>query len=139
MLYVGHFSFDPTKDAELLDDVDGGEFTLLVEADSADEAIEKFRNLINRLDDSFESFGSVGDVYLHSASEIRKMPAEGVLSYFTERSHGMRASLSTALPGVEPEHVAAFDWGSDETYKDEDGGITPRPSIHAPAGDESTP
>jgi len=119
-----------------LDGVNGGEFTLLVEADSAEEAIEKFRNLINNLDDSFESFGSVGDVYLHNASEIREMPAEGVLSYFTERSQGMMASISTALPGVDPEHVAGFDWGHNEV--DEDGGVTPRPFVHALVDDEST-
>ena len=99
-MYVGHFSFDVAGGGSALETVDDGDFTLLAEAESADEALEKFSALIELLDDSFEGFDSVGDVYLDSVSEIKKLPPEGVLSYFTQRSDDGRADLPPVLRWV---------------------------------------
>ena len=53
MLYLGHFTFDGEKpeDSPFAGDSTHGWFTLLCEADSAKEAIDKFGNPIESLDD----------------------------------------------------------------------------------------
>lgn len=129
-LYVGHFSFDvPDRWAEL-EAVNDGDFTLLVKAESADEALGKYRDLIEKLDDSFEGFGAVGNVYLDSVSEIKELPPEGALSHFTKRSDDGRASVSSALPGVEPEYGVAFVWTSAEDEEGPHGRMIRNPFVY---------
>ena len=126
MLYVGHFSFYVPDGGSALEAVDGGgEFTLLVGAESSDEALQKFRDLTEWLDDSLESFESVGDVYLDRINEIKTLPPEGVLSFYIQRSHNsdpVQASISTALPNLAPEYGSSAIWESDDDEESDSGG-----------------
>ena len=107
-LYVGHFSFDVPDGWAELEAVNDGNFTLLVKAESADEALGKYRDLIEKLDDSFEGFGAVGNVYLDSVSEVKELPPEGALSHFTDgppyrrRCPGWSPSTARPLAGRRP-------------------------------------
>ena len=53
MLYLGHFTWDGEKpeDSPLAGETSGW-FTMLVEADSAKQAIDKFGNRIEHIDDT---------------------------------------------------------------------------------------
>jgi hypothetical protein len=132
MLYLGHFSFDPPESGSAIGSTDlgGGWFTCLCEADSADEAVKKFQDLIISLDDSFESFEHVGNVYFETAVEVRKLPEEGVLARFEQSTDDGMGSISTALPGVPPEACVAFDWGRELTKEEEEKGHTPEPFVY---------
>ncbi len=115
MLYVGHFSFDGERPEDsLIPGETTGWLTLLVEADSADEALEKFSDLIESLDGQFEGFNYVNNIYLDDATEVRELPPEGVLARWTEYpALDVRGSIGTSLPSQAPDGVAAFTWRSE--------------------------
>lgn len=120
MFYVGHFSFDGERPEDsLIPGETAGWFTLLVEAESADEALDKFGDLIESLDGRFEGFDHLSNVYLDDVTEVRELPPEGVLAHWTEYpALDVRGSISTTLPPKAPDGVAAFDWRSDEPSED---------------------
>ncbi len=115
MFYVGHFSFDGERPEDsLIPGETTGWFTLLVEAESADEALEKFADLIESLDGRFEGFNHVNNIYLDDATEVRELPPGGVLARWTEYpALDVRGSISTSLPAEAPDGVAAFTWRSE--------------------------
>jgi hypothetical protein len=112
MLYVGQFSFDVAEGDSSPMEYDRGFFTTLVEAGSAEEAVEKFENLIRSADDS-EPFEGVGDVYLDVAIEVRELPEEGLITYIEHHEADGSGSLSMVLPEAPPESAAAFSWGQE--------------------------
>ncbi len=81
MHYLGHFTFDGERlEGSPLAGPTTGWFTMLVEADSAKEAIDKFGDLIESLDDSgFEGFDSVRNIYFEEAIEVKKATQRGRL------------------------------------------------------------
>jgi hypothetical protein len=115
VLYLGHFSFDGERPGDsLIPGETTGWFTLLVEAESADEALEKFSDLIESLDGRFEGFDHVTNIYLDDATEVRQLPPEGVLARWTEYpALDVRGSISTSLPEYASDRVAAFTWRSE--------------------------
>ena len=119
MLYAGQFSFDVLSHVPSMSDFDRGFFTALVEAETLEEATEKFRELIRSVDDS-EAFEGVGDIYLDVGIEVRQLPEEGVVTYIEFHEAGGGSSLSTALPEAPAGSVAAFDWGPAERSDDEE-------------------
>ena len=126
MLYLGHFSFEGERPEDsLIPGETGGWITMLVEAGSADEALDKFADLIESLDCQFEGFDEVKNIYLDDVTEIRELPPAGVLAHWTEYpALDVRGSISTTLPPEAPDGVAAFDWRSAEAGKEsEDGEI----------------
>ncbi|MDP9474534.1 MAG: hypothetical protein M3R38_02345 [Actinomycetota bacterium] len=130
MLYVGHFSFYPPDAQDPGTEIEEGSFTCLVEAESAEAAVDKLRDLIHSLDDSFERFRVVGDVYLDDITEVRKLPEQGVLARYEERMVG-GGTIATSLPGVPPEYCATYAWG-DEGQGDEEaeGDHTAKPFVY---------
>ena len=116
MLYLGHFSFDGERpENSLIPGETTGWFTLLVEAHSADEALQKFSDLIESLDGQFEGFNYVNNIYLDDATEVRELPPEGVLASWTEYpALDVRGSISHSLPENASDGVAAFTWRSEE-------------------------
>ena len=123
MLYLGHFSFDGEKpEGDLLARPTTGWFTLLVEANSADEALDRFGDLIESVEDRSDVFDSVTNVYLDDVTEVRELPAEGVLAHWHEYPEtDALASISTSLPPAAPDGVASFVWRTNEAGEEEDG------------------
>ena len=107
MLYLGHFSFDGERSEDsLIPGETAGWFTLLVEAESADEALEKFSDLIESLDGRFEGFNHVNNIYLDDATEVGELPPEGVLARWRPSTRPWTcagAFLSTSLPLEAPD------------------------------------
>ena len=97
MLYVGHFSFESLEEESDAFTVEskGGTFTCLVEADSLDDAADKFRDLIISHADSFEIFGSAGAVFIDAIIEVKKLPEEGVLTQLYEPLADRSGSFAT--------------------------------------------
>lgn len=124
MLYVGQFSFDVLQDASPAIEYGSGSFTGLVEAGSAEEALEKFRDLIGSVDDS-EPFESVGNVYLDVGIEVRQLPADGLITYLEMRTADGAGRVSMALPDAPAGCCSAFDWVGESETEDEE--YTPTP------------
>ena len=110
MLYVGHFSFESLEEESDAFTVEskGGTFTCLVEADSLDDAADKFRDLIISHADSFEIFRLVGAIFIDSIIEVKKLPEEGVLTQLYEPLADRSGSFATVLPGVPAELCVAY-------------------------------
>ena len=110
MLYVGHFSFESSQEESDAFTVEskGGTFTCLVEAESLDDAADKFRDLIISHADSFEIFGSAGGVFIDAIIEIKKLPEKGVLTQLYEPLGNGSGSFATVLPGVPAELCVAY-------------------------------
>lgn len=141
MLYLGHFTFGPPESGAAIGNTDlgGGWFTCLCEAESADEAVNKFQNLIVSLDDSFETFEDVGNVYFETAVEVRKLPEEGVLARFEHSTADGMGRISTALPGVPSEACMAFDWNKEEIDVEAEEGYTPEPFVYEKRAEGGSP
>jgi hypothetical protein len=111
MMYVGHFSFDASESAPR--DAGDGSFTCLAEADSVEAAVEKFKDYIISLDDSFEGFESVGNIFLDAVIEVNEIPEQGVLTRFEERMPEGLGTIYTTLPDAPPGSCIAYDWGKE--------------------------
>jgi hypothetical protein len=111
---LGHFSFEGERPVDSrIPGETGGWFTMLVEAESADEALDKFADLIESLDGRFDGFDEVKNIYLEDATEIRELPPEGVLAHWTEYpALDACGSISSTLPPEAPGGVEAFGWFS---------------------------
>jgi hypothetical protein len=129
MLYVGHFSFEGERPEDaVIPGETAGWFTLLVDAESPDEALDKFADLIESLDGRFEGFDDVINIYLDDVTEVRELPPEGVLAHLTEYpALDVRGSISTTLPLEAPDGVAAFEWRSAEAGEEPEDGETIEP------------
>ncbi len=129
MLYVGHFSFDSREPAATIKETEGGSFTCLVEAESVESAVQKFSDLVSSLDDSFEAFESVGDVFLDDIIEVKKLPDQGVLTRFEERTADGLGTISTTLLGVPPEFCVSYGWGREDQGDEDEGEYVAEPFV----------
>lgn len=118
MLYVGHFSFLGPDPSDGTDYPETGWFTLFAEADSVDEAGDKFRDLIDDHADD-ESFEHVTDVFVESIVEVRKLPERGVLAQMQIIEPGGGSLTPPSLPGVSEEFCVAYTIGPEPETEDE--------------------
>ncbi|MFN7965360.1 MAG: hypothetical protein U0V87_06720 [Acidobacteriota bacterium] len=109
MLYIGHFSFNGSgRFPELGDEPEHGHFTTMVEAESIEQATEKFESLIMKTRHDGDLFSSVSEVYLDSCSELKRIPPEGVISHFEAILGEAAPAMSVPLPGVDETVGQAF-------------------------------
>ena len=129
MFYVGHFTFNGEKPEDSpMPGPTTGWFTLIVEADSAETALDKFADLIESVAARSEVFDSVKNVYLEDAAEVRELPEEGVLAHWHEYPDlDASGSVSTTLPPEAPDGVVAFEWRSDEAGEGAENEYTVEP------------
>lgn len=109
MIYVGHFSFSGQGRFE--DDPEAAEhgyFTAMVEADSIQQATEKFESLILNTRAAGDLFGPISEVYLDSCAELKKIPTEGVICHFEAVLGEAAPAMGVPLPGVEDDVGQAF-------------------------------
>lgn len=126
MVYLGHFSFFGDPDIE---DAPSGFFSCVAEAATADEALDKFAALIEKMKESEDLFDGVLDVFLDSCTELREVPAEGFLDFYVAVDPEPLGTLTTAVRGATPEQATAFYIGPDEESEDEDEDDSAEPFI----------
>jgi hypothetical protein len=87
MLYIGHFEFDyEGKEGETHKKLGPGEFTAVVEANSAEEAVAKLTKLMRKVRKTEDTFEDVLSIYLAALVEVKRMPAGGFISYVSYRT-----------------------------------------------------
>ncbi|MEA4882975.1 MAG: hypothetical protein VB144_04790 [Clostridia bacterium] len=122
MIYVGHFSFsNDGAQGSGENEAHHGYFTAVNEAESVEEAIERFAVLIRRLHQEDDMFTGVDEVFLDACVECREIPESGFLAHFVQWTGTEVGSISTAIRGATDEQAVAYHIVSDEE-SDEDGG-----------------
>ena len=114
MLYLGHSSFEGRDVEGPIHGPRHGWFTCIVEADSIDPALERFRELLAGLKKEPDGFDSITKVYLDSCIEVKKVPTRGALTHFQEQHGEPTASIATSLPGVSEEFCESYGWAADD-------------------------
>lgn len=97
MLYITHLSFDPVKDA-ITENLNHGYFTIALEADDVDSALDKAKSHIQSLYDKGYLFDPETATYLEVCVEVRSLPEQGLLTFFSrregERPYGVDVSAT---------------------------------------------
>lgn len=121
MLYVAHCSF-------FLEGGTGpgqpgprhGSCTCVAEAVSVVAALDIFRGLLHRLDETEDLFRGVRELYLDACVEIRAIPAGGCLTEYVERTGAVESGLATWLPGVDERQAVAYYLGPEREPQEEE-------------------
>lgn len=115
MLYVGNFSYnddnDPTDNYCLM--------PCLVSAEDADDALDKFADLLWRLHRTSDLLDGAREVYLDSLVELEGAPSDAVLCQWQKivpAADGL-CSITSALPETDLPHASAY------AFAEEDDGI----------------
>lgn len=120
MLYVGHFSFlKGAASGSEADEASHGYFTTIADAESVDEAMAKFRALIQRLHDDSDVLNGVNEVFLDACIECRSVPQSGFLAHFVEWLGEETARISTAIRGASDDEAVAYSMGSENDKLDD--------------------
>ncbi len=130
MFYVGLFSWVGVKPRIRSEGRTKGQFTLLAEADSVEEAGEKFYDLITGMRLWSSLFEDMARVHVEDLTEVRKLPDEGVLAFWEQTEdlgEGVYGSISASLPGVSEKYCCSYtprwtDGAEEYEEPDEDEG-----------------
>lgn len=114
MLYVGNFSYNDERDS-----VDN--YCLLpclVTADNADEALDKFTDLLWHYHRDTNILDGARDIYLDSLVELEDVPAQAVCCQWQKIQPAPDGlfSITNALPDVELPHANAYTFYDDDDH-----------------------
>jgi hypothetical protein len=124
-LYVGHFSFSIDSKT----DPWHGFFTLVANAQSIEQALEKFRLLLIeiRKDKKRGVLSDVKEVYLDTCIEVSRIPEAGLMTYF-DSMHGEQPGGINIGPIGAPDDegtAEAYHLGPDDYEGTEQSGPVP--------------
>lgn len=124
MLYIGNFSYNDDSDSK-------DNYCLMpcvVEAGSADEAIDKFATYLQKVRRSSDLLDGAHEIFLDSLTELEAAPEEPVICQWQKIVPAMNGlcSITSALPVVDEadETANAYAWGDDghdHDHDEEDG------------------
>lgn len=116
MLYIGNFSYNDDSD-------DADNYCLmpcLVKAESTEQAMDRFADMLERMKHSSDLLEGAHEVYLDSLVELEDEPEEAIVTQWQKivpKADGL-CSITTALP--EAEFGTAYGWGDEEGFDDAD-------------------
>lgn len=110
MMFIGHFSFD---EIGLKDEVRHGYICCVIDSDTAEEAVEKFKwYLIGQKKDD-PAFSSIVNIYVEDIISIEKVPTTPVMTRLQSAAGQFPKSVSYSLPSVNIPGIEAFGWAQD--------------------------
>lgn len=114
MLYVGNFSYNDDKDQ-------ANNYCLMpcvVEADSADEALEKFASKFASVRAESDLLEGASEIYLDSLVELEGVPQDPVITQWQKIVPAIDGlcSVTSELPDTSVDELAAsaYGWGEDD-------------------------
>lgn len=110
MFYLGYFSFD---ELGFEDEERHGYFNCMVEADSPDTALERFKNHIMDMKTDDPLFGRIVKIYVEDLVEVKNIPDKPVVTRFQSSTGHFPKSISMSLPSVKSDDFASFRWAKD--------------------------
>jgi hypothetical protein len=103
MLYVGHFSLDGFEDKPR-----HGYLTSLVDAGSVDEALDRFRKLLEGFQGERDVFNDVASIYLDVVIQVKKVPPKGILAHMVTRPGELSPAITSMLPDLDENYCEAY-------------------------------
>ena len=125
MLYLGHFSFNGFED-----DPRHGYLTSLVEAGSIDEALDRFRKLLEGFQRERDVFNDVADIYLDVVIQVKRVPPEGIVAHMVTRPGELPPAISSTLPNLDEAYCEAYSVAPEN--EDRQGEVTIDPFVTRP-------
>jgi len=114
MIYIGHFSYN-----DEMDDKDSFVLMpLIVSAENADEAMEKFADHLQTVRSRSDLLEGAGRIYLDTLVELEEVPSEPIITQWQKivpAADGL-CSITGALPDTDEsfEDGSAYAWGEDD-------------------------
>lgn len=111
MLYLGNFNYNDKND-------DAENYCLMpavVEAADADEALDRFQAMFERIHAGSDLLDGAKKIYLDSLVELDHLPESAVLVQWQKivpAGDGL-CSITAALPEVEGAGIAAYSWADE--------------------------
>lgn len=102
-----------------------GHFTLVVEADKVENALDKFRDLIKNYSSENEVLDGIKEIFLEACLECKDIPDEGFISYYEESWASLHGTISTACVGATDEQVVEYGYGVEDPDEDEPQDVEP--------------
>ena len=113
MLYVGNFNYNDNQD-------DADNYCLMpavVEAENAEEALDKFQEMFERIHSSSDLLDGAHKIYLDSLVEFNQTPQEATLVQWQKivpEVDGL-CSITSTLPEAQAANTAAaYDWNDED-------------------------
>ena len=110
MLFIGHFSLDEI-DAD--DNQRHGYFSSIVDAQTPDEAVEKFEAHIKETKRNHPSMVNVVNIYIEEILRFARLPQKPIITRLQFSNGAFPESISHSLPGVFGKEVEAFGYSPD--------------------------
>jgi hypothetical protein len=110
MVYIGYFSFD-----ELGADNEArhGYFSCVVDTDSAEAAVNEFKELIFSLKKMDDIFSNIVNVYIEDIIEMREIPRRAIVTRIQSSAGEFPKSVSRSLPYVVAPGINVYGWAPD--------------------------
>ena len=119
MLYIGNFSYNDDSDSK-------DNYCLMpcvVEADSAEEAMQKFAESFQEIRKSSDLLDGAHEIFLDSLCELEGAPADPVICQWQKIVPAMDGlcSITSALPVVDEDSdfANAYGWGEEDDQEEE--------------------
>ncbi|THB80844.1 MAG: hypothetical protein D3926_05110 [Desulfobacteraceae bacterium] len=109
MLYSGHFSFDETGENN---NERHGYFTCIVNADTPEMALRKFRKRIVYIKNEMKEplFETIQCIYVEDIVEISDTPDDAIVTRFQSSEGPFPRSKSCSLPTSDTVKIKAYQW-----------------------------
>lgn len=120
MRYMAHFTFDEENHKK------HGYFTMLLSADSAEEAVRSIRDKLMAVRNGSHAFDDVDEIYLDDIIEIERFPEKPVLLRYESMDVKDQTTLS-ANP-IDQQGLKVLHWwprGKEQGYQKEKFDIEP--------------
>lgn len=120
MRYMAHFTFDEENHNK------HGYFTMLLSADSAEEAVSSMRDKLMAIRNGSHAFDDVDEIYLDDIIEIERFPEEPVLLRY--ESMDLKDQTTLSANPIDQQGLNVFHWWpkeKKEEYKKEKFDIEP--------------
>ena len=120
MKYMAHFTFDEENHKK------HGYFTMLLSADSAEEAVRSIRDKLMAVRNGSHAFDDVDEIYLDDIIEIERFPEKPVLLRYESMDVKDQTTLS-ANP-IDQQGLKVLHWwprGKEQGYQKEKFDIEP--------------
>lgn len=112
MYYIGNFQHLTDQEQERVEDRRHGEFTMMVEAPSAQKALEKFRRQLTVFRTSSTFFTGQCKIYISQMLEFQKVPDQEavLLNLKSYAGDPMMPFISCVVPTGQSDACSIHDW-----------------------------
>lgn len=120
MRYMAHFSFDESDHSK------HGYFTMLLSANSSEEAIKSLRDKIGAIRQNTHAFDEMDEIFLDDLIEIDRFPEQPVMMRYESMDLSDQSTLSSNP--IEGEGLHVYHWwpkGREREYQKEKYNIEP--------------